>query len=40
MARPGIKKRLGWKRTKANHGRKPKRGKLKSRFKAQRFRSR
>ena len=40
MARPGMRKRILWRRTKANHGRKPKHGKLKSRFKSQRFRSR
>jgi hypothetical protein len=40
MERKDRKRRLNWRVSKANHGRKPKRGKMKSRFKAQRFRSR
>lgn len=40
MARPGRHARLTWNRTKANHGRKPSRGKIKSQFLRQRLRSR
>jgi hypothetical protein len=40
MARPARNSRLNYRMTKANHGRKPGKGKLKSRFVRQRRRSR
>lgn len=40
MARPTRRRRLFFSRTKANHGRKPCKGKIKSAFLRQRLRSR